>query len=103
MTEVGLSERAAEMDEARFVQIGQRDLNLVYSVALREVGDAHLAEDVTQAVFVVLAKKRNSLRAGTLLSGWLFKTTRYCAADALRRQRRRQRYERDAAAMAPVS
>src|SRR3954466_13726696 len=44
--------------------------------------DAPLAEDVAQAVFVILAEKANRFNERTILSNWLFCTTRYAAANA---------------------
>src|SRR5258708_6955002 len=76
----------------------QRYIDLVYATARRLVGDAHLAEDVTQAAFIVLVKKADRIDPRRL-PGWLVNTTRLVAQDALRSQRTRSRYETRAAKM----
>lgn len=70
----------------------------VYAVARRRVGDRALAEDVTQAAFIVLAQKGKRLPPGTPLAPWLFRVTTFAASRALRDESRRRRHEARAAA-----
>ncbi len=77
-------------------QLIERHINFVYASALRQVKDPAQAEDVTQAVFIILTRKAASIRPAAL-TGWLFNTTRHCAANARRSELRRRRHERQAA------
>jgi RNA polymerase sigma factor (sigma-70 family) len=89
----------AESDDA-FAELVRRHLDLVYSAALRQVnGDAHLAQDVAQTVFTDLAHKAAALSHRQVLTGWLYTSTHFAAAKAVRTEHRRHTHEQEAHAM----
>ncbi len=77
-----------------FAALVRGNVELVYAAARRQVGDAHLAEDVTQAVFVLLARKAGAVRGP--LAGWLIKATYFTCRDAKKIADRRAFHERRA-------
>jgi RNA polymerase sigma factor (sigma-70 family) len=94
----------ADHSEDAFNALVQRYLNLVYFAALRRTnGDAPLAQDVTQQVFAALAGHAAALQHHTVLTGWLYVTTRHAAANAMRAEQRRLHREKEAHAMQETS
>lgn len=90
-----LREYSATGSEAAFAALVRRYMNVVWSAARRQVSDASVADEITSAVFLVLAQKARSLREDTILTGWLLRTTRLVAANAVRREARRQQREQE--------
>jgi RNA polymerase sigma factor (sigma-70 family) len=87
---------AEENSETAFSEIVAKYINLVYSTAQRRVCSHNLAEEVTQAVFIILARKARSLDKKTVLPGWLCRTAQYVAGRALTIERQRKRREHEA-------
>lgn len=92
-----LRQYACDGSEAAFAELVRRHLDLVYSSALRRVGgDAHLAQDVVQQVFIALARQAAALGEHPVLVGWLYTTLRFAAARVVRAEKRRQAREQEA-------
>jgi RNA polymerase sigma factor (sigma-70 family) len=97
-----LQEYVRSRSGAAFAQLVERHVRWVHSVCTRSTRDAHLAEDVTQAVFLLLSQKASRLRAGTSVSGWLFRTAQHTSSNAMTSQRRRAKREAVYAAERPT-
>lgn len=91
-----LEQFARNKSEAAFADLVERHLGLVYSTAFRKTGNPQHAEDIAQAVFIILARKANSLGRKTVLPGWLYHTARLTAANFQRAELRRIRREQEA-------
>src|SRR5690242_14360415 len=90
-----LREFAENHSDEAFASLVTRHINLVYSVALRQVGNPHYAEEISQAVFIILARKAAEVRQGKALSSWLFQTTQLTVNNFLRSEIRRQHREQE--------
>jgi RNA polymerase sigma factor (sigma-70 family) len=91
-----LREYVERGSEEAFAALVTRHVNKVYSVALRHTGNPHSAAEITQAVFVILAKKSRHLGKRVILSGWLYQTARLTAVTFIRGGIRRARREQEA-------
>jgi RNA polymerase sigma factor (sigma-70 family) len=94
-----LSDFARTGREEAFSELTRRHAGFVYASALRQVHDPGTAHDITQAVFIALARKASSLKNETVLSGWLFRSVRYLVLDLHRRAARRTAREHQVAPM----
>jgi RNA polymerase sigma factor (sigma-70 family) len=85
--------------ETAFAELLQRYTNMVYSVAKRRVSDQSLAEEVTQTVFIRLAKSPPKLTHDGELASWLHRTAIHVAIDVWRSETRRRTREQQSVAM----
>ncbi len=91
-----LRQFATAQSESAFATLVSRHTNLVYSAALRRVGNPQLAEEVTQAVFLILARKAHTLNDKTILPSWLYRTAGYVSGHAFKSELRRVQRESEA-------
>jgi RNA polymerase sigma factor (sigma-70 family) len=90
-----LEQYARENSGAAFTMLVERHIGLVHSVALRHTANSQHAQDITQAVFIILARKA-PLHRKTVLPGWLYHTARLTAANFQRAETSRIRREQEA-------
>src|SRR3954470_20224221 len=102
MTDVELLEDHRAGREQAFADLVRRHVGWIYGVARRRLRDAHLAEDVSQAVFVLLHRKAPHFPADGALVNWLHRATWYASEVAARDERRRQQRETEAAMLRPT-
>src|SRR5437016_6080254 len=81
-------------DEQAFETLVAKYFRMVYTVAARQTGDSHLAEEIGQSVFLILSGKAHGFPSRTSVPGWLLRTTRFVCWDAIKMRRRREQNER---------
>jgi uncharacterized protein (TIGR03435 family) len=91
-----LAEFVRDRSETAFTELVRRYAGLVHSTAFRFCGNPHHAEEITQAVFVILARKAGKLSPRVVVSGWLYQTARLMAANFVKGEMRRRRREQEA-------
>ena len=68
-----LCQYAQRHSNEAFATLVNRHLNLLYSVALRQVRLPQLAQEVSQSVFTDLARNAGALKPDTVLTAWLYR------------------------------
>ena len=91
-----MGEFARNGSEPAFARLVARYVNLVHSTAFRFTGNSHHAEEITQAVFIILARKAGKLSSRVVLSGWLYQVARLTSANFMKGEIRRQRRQQEA-------
>ncbi len=97
-----LEDYRARGDQAAFAELVRRHVDMVHQSARRMLAAAGAnpaeAEDVTQAVFLLLAQKAGRIRQkhGAALAGWLYRATAFACANLRKMQHRRRKHERKA-------
>src|ERR1700677_641163 len=94
--------RESRSEEA-FAELVRRYAGLVYAVAKRRLANSALAEDITQIVFIRLAKAFPKVRNHAELAAWLHRTTVNVTIDTWRSESRRRNREQQAAIMEPAT
>lgn len=90
--------------EDAFAALVRRHLNFVYAAALRRTNGRHgLAEEISQRVFTDLARKAVHLISHPTITGWLYRSTRFAAIDAIRIEQRREKLARALTTMPDAS
>ena len=91
-----LNRFANEHSEEAFAELVRRHMGRVHSAALRQVGDDPAsAADITQTVFMELARQARKLASHPVLVGWLSTTTHRLASHHIRGECRRRRREHE--------
>jgi RNA polymerase sigma factor (sigma-70 family) len=100
MTDAALLDAYARTrDQAAFAQLVRRHTDLVYSAARRQTGgDHHRAQEITQQVFLTVARQAAPLARHPVFIAWLHHHTRLAAANHRQSESRRRARETAAAA-----
>jgi RNA polymerase sigma factor (sigma-70 family) len=90
---------SSRRDEAAFTELVNRHGPMIQGVCRRILANSHEAEDVFQAVFLVLVQKSASIRRPELLANWLYGVACRIARKARIRAIRQEARERKAEKM----
>ena len=78
-SDVALIQRTLDGDEGAFTTLVKKYQKWVHTLVWRKIGDFHIAEELTQDIFLKVYKKLSTLKPPEHFPGWLYViTTRYC-------------------------
>ena len=96
MTDGELLKQYRAGDDAAFTELVRRHLPWVQAAALRQVRDPATADDVTQAVFIALAR-HGKIDSEARMTAWMFRVFRNASSNMRRSESRRRLHETAAA------
>ncbi len=100
--DVTLIQRILADDETAFAELVKKYQKAVHTLAWRKIDDFHIAEDITQDVFLKVYQRLHTLKDPNQFSGWLYVITSNLCATWLRKKRLRiQPLEDEEAVMIP--
>lgn len=96
-TRVDLAAWTTRRDEAAFARLVEHYSGLVNAVCRRQFGNSDRADEATQAVFIIFAKRAGSVSNPQALASWLHEVALSVCRDSRRAEARRIRHEQGAA------
>ena len=85
--DVALIQRTLDGDESAFTTLVKKYQKWVHTLVWRKIGDFHIAEEITQDIFLKVYKKLSTLKPPDHFPGWLYViTTRHCIAWLRKKQ-----------------
>ncbi len=93
---------AQTRDEASFEILVRRYIGFVHAISRRRLRDPHSADDATQAVFIVLARKAAEVARSPSVMGWLHRCACYETLNLMRAQANRTARETAAAELGTI-
>ena len=85
--DVALIRRVLAGDETAFAELVNKYQKPVHTLAWRKIGDFHIAEDITQEIFLKVYQSLHTLKDPNQFSGWLYVITANLCATWLRKKR----------------
>jgi DNA-directed RNA polymerase specialized sigma24 family protein len=79
---------ASERSEDAFRELVARHVDFIYSAAMRQLRNPHLAEEARSRPSSQLAGKAGQFRRSTIIAGWLYRAVHFAALNLQRSEAR---------------